>query len=269
MTATGWLCISILFAAYSCILQSGSGHDGGAHMADETTMEATEGDQKGAVPRLRVGIAGATGYAGQELVRILARHPHGVADDGDGVAGHQHAQAPARSGPHLGWRRGASRRGGPRCRGRHDLSGAPRSGLCRPRAAIARRRSARRRSVGGFPSSGRGRTFQVVPGHRRACPTAWPTVSPSSSWAPSRPRGCFRTRAVTRPPRCSRCYRSPGRACWYRAPTSSLTRSRGSRAPAKPRPTARTSARTTAASPPTLRSAIATRRRWSRPWARR
>ncbi len=44
-------------------------------MADETTMEATEGDQKGAVPRLRVGIAGATGYAGQELVRILARHP--------------------------------------------------------------------------------------------------------------------------------------------------------------------------------------------------
>ncbi len=26
--------------------------------------------------RLRVGVAGATGYAGQELVRLLARHPH-------------------------------------------------------------------------------------------------------------------------------------------------------------------------------------------------
>jgi len=43
-------------------------------MADETTMEATEGDQRGE-SRLRVGIAGATGYAGQELVRLLARHP--------------------------------------------------------------------------------------------------------------------------------------------------------------------------------------------------
>jgi N-acetyl-gamma-glutamyl-phosphate reductase len=44
-------------------------------MADETTAEVSEGydqDQKAVV---RVGIAGATGYAGQELVRILARHP--------------------------------------------------------------------------------------------------------------------------------------------------------------------------------------------------
>ena len=40
-------------------------------MADETTMEAT---LRGGAPR-RVGIAGATGYAGQELVRLLARHP--------------------------------------------------------------------------------------------------------------------------------------------------------------------------------------------------
>jgi N-acetyl-gamma-glutamyl-phosphate reductase len=44
-------------------------------MADETTMEATERDQRAAISRLRVGIAGATGYAGQELVRLLARHP--------------------------------------------------------------------------------------------------------------------------------------------------------------------------------------------------
>lgn len=25
---------------------------------------------------IAVGVAGATGYAGQELVRLLARHPH-------------------------------------------------------------------------------------------------------------------------------------------------------------------------------------------------
>jgi N-acetyl-gamma-glutamyl-phosphate reductase len=44
-------------------------------MADETTVEAADRDQRGPTSRLRVGIAGATGYAGQELVRLLARHP--------------------------------------------------------------------------------------------------------------------------------------------------------------------------------------------------
>jgi N-acetyl-gamma-glutamyl-phosphate reductase len=48
-----------------------SGATAGQTMADETTMEATRG---GGDP-LRVGIAGATGYAGQQLVRLLARHP--------------------------------------------------------------------------------------------------------------------------------------------------------------------------------------------------
>jgi len=33
------------------------------------------GERSGASSRARIGIAGATGYAGQELVRILARHP--------------------------------------------------------------------------------------------------------------------------------------------------------------------------------------------------
>src|SRR5688572_18479496 len=32
-------------------------------------------DSTAAAARTRVGIAGATGFAGQELVRILARHP--------------------------------------------------------------------------------------------------------------------------------------------------------------------------------------------------
>jgi N-acetyl-gamma-glutamyl-phosphate reductase len=36
----------------------------------------TEGDQRGAAATIRVAIAGATGFAGQELIRLLARHPH-------------------------------------------------------------------------------------------------------------------------------------------------------------------------------------------------
>ena len=39
------------------------------------TAEAAEGDQSSPQPRVRVAIAGATGFAGQELVRLLARHP--------------------------------------------------------------------------------------------------------------------------------------------------------------------------------------------------
>jgi N-acetyl-gamma-glutamyl-phosphate reductase len=37
---------------------------------------AADQQHPAAAPRPRVAIAGATGYAGQELVRILARHPH-------------------------------------------------------------------------------------------------------------------------------------------------------------------------------------------------
>src|SRR5512132_2490225 len=40
-----------------------------------TTSAATDRSAAGRVPRTRVAIAGATGYAGQELVRLLARHP--------------------------------------------------------------------------------------------------------------------------------------------------------------------------------------------------
>jgi N-acetyl-gamma-glutamyl-phosphate reductase len=36
----------------------------------------TEGDQRGNKARIRVAVAGATGFAGQELIRLLARHPH-------------------------------------------------------------------------------------------------------------------------------------------------------------------------------------------------
>jgi N-acetyl-gamma-glutamyl-phosphate reductase len=43
-------------------------------MADEAVKAALDGDRQ-APATMRVGIAGATGYAGQELVRLLARHP--------------------------------------------------------------------------------------------------------------------------------------------------------------------------------------------------
>ena len=39
-------------------------------------MTETEGDQRGHKGLIRVAVAGATGFAGQELIRLLARHPH-------------------------------------------------------------------------------------------------------------------------------------------------------------------------------------------------
>ena len=43
--------------------------------ATTTTSSAADSSAAGRGPRTRVAIAGATGYAGQELVRLLARHP--------------------------------------------------------------------------------------------------------------------------------------------------------------------------------------------------
>lgn len=39
------------------------------------TQSITEGDQRGTSPVIRVAVAGASGFAGQELLRLLARHP--------------------------------------------------------------------------------------------------------------------------------------------------------------------------------------------------
>jgi len=44
-------------------------------MATQVVNE-TEGDQRGHQARIRVAVAGATGFAGQELIRLLARHPN-------------------------------------------------------------------------------------------------------------------------------------------------------------------------------------------------
>jgi N-acetyl-gamma-glutamyl-phosphate reductase len=42
---------------------------------DTQVVNETEGDQRSQQAPIRVAIAGATGFAGQELIRLLARHP--------------------------------------------------------------------------------------------------------------------------------------------------------------------------------------------------
>ena len=41
-------------------------------------VKETEGDERTQKNTVRVAVAGATGFAGQELIRLLARHPHAV-----------------------------------------------------------------------------------------------------------------------------------------------------------------------------------------------
>jgi N-acetyl-gamma-glutamyl-phosphate reductase len=43
---------------------------------DTQVVTETEGDQRGKKSLVRVAVAGATGFAGQELMRLLSRHPH-------------------------------------------------------------------------------------------------------------------------------------------------------------------------------------------------
>ena len=43
---------------------------------DTEVISETEGDQQGQKRLIRVAVAGATGFAGQELIRLLARHPN-------------------------------------------------------------------------------------------------------------------------------------------------------------------------------------------------
>ena len=40
------------------------------------TVNETEGDQRADTKKIRVAVAGASGFAGQELIRLLARHPN-------------------------------------------------------------------------------------------------------------------------------------------------------------------------------------------------
>ena len=123
------------------------------------------GDQPAAAPtaRLRVAVAGATGFAGQELVRLLARHPHA-----------RSRPPPARKPTSTPRRLPALARiwdgtvvpldaSGRRER-RRRVPRAARSGVGRDRADAAGRRPARDRSVGRVPAARRRRAREVVPG---------------------------------------------------------------------------------------------------------
>ena len=191
-----------------------------------------------------------------------ARH----ADHGHRVAGDQHAAPPAGAGPHLGRRGRAARHAGARPRGGRRVPGAARSQLRGAGAAAAGGRAcassiSRARSGCGTTAPAR----EVVSRRPARCPTASRTGSPSSSSTRSSRRACCRIRGATRPPRCSRSCRWPrarpagaGRRHHHRREVRHLGRGQGRR------PSARTSARTTAGWRPTACSATATRRRWSR-----
>ena len=101
--------------------------------------------------------AGATGYTGQELLRLLARHPGGHAHGGDVVRRHAGARAAAAgAGAHLERRDRAARRPDAlRARGRHRVSRAARQGCRRARARAGGRRRARHRSVRRVPAARR------------------------------------------------------------------------------------------------------------------
>ena len=190
----------------------------------------------------RVAVAGATGYTGQELLRLLARHP-AVAIDGGDVVGRRRAARPLPALARLwnGAHRAARARRA-RARRRRRVPGAARRGRRRARAGARRRRRSRHRPVRRVPAARRRGARAVVSGNARGCPTASPTASPSASAARSRARGWSPTRAATRRRRCWRWRRSSTRGLLAaRQPTSSSTPSRACRAPARRRPSARIS----------------------------
>ena len=112
----------------------------------------------------RVAIAGATGYAGQELVRILARHPRVTAHSRDVVGSDERPSCAAGPRAHLGRRRPAARRRSSDERRRRGLPGSARSGLRRARADAAGSRRPRHRPVGRVPHPERVGPAAVVSG---------------------------------------------------------------------------------------------------------
>ena len=175
----------------------------------------------------RVAVAGATGYTGQELLRLLARHPAVTVT----AAMSSGATAPQR-GACRRWRASGtarSRRSRPTTLARDaDLVflALPDAAAAELAPVAGRRRRPRHRSLGRVPAARRRRARRAGIRKRTGCPTAWPTASPSGSATPSPARGSWPTRAAIRRPRCWRSRRSPPPACSSPAPTSSSTPSR-------------------------------------------
>ena len=157
--------------------------------------------------RARVAVAGATGYTGQELLRLLARHPAVAltAAMSSGATGARGGCRRWRGSGTARSRRSIARRAGARRRRR--VPRAARRGRRRARAGAGRRRRARHRPLGRVPAARRGRARALVSGDAPRCPTASPTASPSCErerrraargWSPipaaTRRRRCWRSR---------------------------------------------------------------------------
>ncbi len=203
---------------------------------------------------VRVGVAGATGYAGLELLRRLARHPHAdvryaMASSAFGI------EATAGAGANLGRtgraarRRKAWRLKRTRCFSHCPIRSPPKSHRSWPIAARACSIS-QAHSGCAMPRCASG-------GIRTPARTSVTDCLRADRTAATRARECAtrsRVPGVTRPPRCSRCNRSSRRRS--SSPGSSSTRNRVCRARARRRPSARIFPSATAASRPTAYSRI-------------
>ena len=214
--------------------------------------------------RTRVAVAGATGYAGQELVRLLARHP-AVTLTAAMSSGATSAPRPLPALARI-WDGTVA----PLDVGRLATD-ADVVFLALPEAAAAEVAPALlERGVRVIDLSGAFRIRSdadraaLVSGHRRRFPTASSTGCRSCTQMRFATRGWCRVPAAIRPPRSWRSRRWRRRGC--SKDRSSSTRSRASPAPARRRASGRTSPRTTAASPPTASSRTGIRRRSSRSW---
>ena len=155
---------------------------------------------------IRVAIAGATGYAGQELLRLLARHP-GVRLTAAMSSGGETRRLPALARIWDGEVQPLDLEA--LCRESDVVFlGLPEAAAARVGAALVGARHPRDRSLGRVPPARRRAPQAVVPGHGRAArghalrpAGAEPRRScPAPGWC--------RARAATRPPPCSRCSRS-------------------------------------------------------------
>ena len=78
-------------------------------MTQQRPSAKRKGTSRARPALIRVAVAGATGFAGQELIRLLARHPARHHHGRHRFAGHQHAAPPAVAREDLGRHRGAAR----------------------------------------------------------------------------------------------------------------------------------------------------------------
>ncbi len=221
------------------------------HIAVQSRERVASGGRGAAA---RVAIAGATGYTGQELLRLLARHPAVTI----AAAMSSGAQSP-RPRAHLPRRGGCprSRTSGP-APSRRSIATRSRA---RPTSCFSRfptrpprnwrprwSRPACASSTCPAPSGCAIR--RCAPGgirKRTSCRQVSRTGSRSSRGRPSRRPGSWRIPAVIRRPRFSRLRRSWRRASSRLTPTSSSTRSPACRARARHRPSGRTFPKCTAA----------------------